>query len=161
MPLSDSSELSSPPSSAGEGYIDSPPKKGIAKFFLKSKAKTSAGTEDDSPPRKPRSPSPPHEYGLADNPDIAVSTVFIEIACPNTCTWSIKRVVSRTNWVVFRRQFIVMFRSRFHEVFPASLISFGPQDLERGAVEPVPGPQIESLLCALLGLVLNRKKYVE
>lgn len=54
-----------------------------------------------------------------------------------------------------------MFRSRFHEVFPASLFSFGPQDLERGAVEPVPGQPIESLLCALLGLVLNRKKYVE
>ncbi|KAI9791972.1 MAG: hypothetical protein M1816_003241 [Peltula sp. TS41687] len=131
MSLSDTSELSSPPSSNEEGYIDSPPKKGIAKFFLKPKAKKAAAadTEDDeSPPRKKRSPSPPHECGLADNPDIA---------------------------------FIVMFRSRFHEVFPASLSSFGPQDLERGAIEPVPGQQIESLLCALIGLVLNRKKLVE
>lgn len=54
-----------------------------------------------------------------------------------------------------------MFRARFHEVFPRSTPHFGPQDIERGAVEQPPGSHIERLLCALLGLVLNRKKEVE
>ena len=58
-------------------------------------------------------------------------------------------------------QFIVMFASRFHQALPKSLPSFGPQDLERGVTEPIPGELIENLLCALLGLVLNRKKLVE
>ena len=54
-----------------------------------------------------------------------------------------------------------MFRARFHEVFPRSTPHYGPQDIERGAVETPPGDYIERLLCALLGLVLNRKKDVE
>lgn len=54
-----------------------------------------------------------------------------------------------------------MFRARFHEVFPRSTPHLGPQDIERGAVETPPGDYIERLLCALLGLVLNRKKDVE
>jgi hypothetical protein len=58
-------------------------------------------------------------------------------------------------------QFIVMFRSRFSNAFPKSLMHYGPQDIERGISEPVPGEHVERLLCALLGLVLNRKKDVE
>jgi hypothetical protein len=54
-----------------------------------------------------------------------------------------------------------MFASRFHTLLPKSLPSFGPQDLERGAVSSPPSELLENLLCALLGLVLNRKKYVE
>lgn len=54
-----------------------------------------------------------------------------------------------------------MFRARFHDAFPRSLPHFGPQDIERGVEEPTPGEYIERLLCALLGLVLNRKKDVE
>lgn len=54
-----------------------------------------------------------------------------------------------------------MFRARFSEVFPRSLPHYGPQDIEKGVSEPVPGDHIERLLCALLGLVLNRKKDVE
>ncbi|QIW98534.1 hypothetical protein AMS68_004052 [Peltaster fructicola] len=57
--------------------------------------------------------------------------------------------------------FIVMFRSRFHAAFPPKLAHFGPQDIERGVFDDVPSPQAEALLCALLGLVLNRKKPVE
>ncbi|KAJ5908526.1 hypothetical protein N7495_001208 [Penicillium taxi] len=57
--------------------------------------------------------------------------------------------------------FIVMFRARFHEAFPKSLPNFGPQDVESGVEESPPGENIERLLCALLGLVLNRKKDVE
>ncbi|KAJ5992440.1 hypothetical protein N7451_008164 [Penicillium sp. IBT 35674x] len=57
--------------------------------------------------------------------------------------------------------FIVMFRARFHDAFPRSLPHFGPQDIERGVEESTPGDYIERLLCALLGLVLNRKKDVE
>lgn len=54
-----------------------------------------------------------------------------------------------------------MFRSRFNEVMPGKLAQMGPQDVERGVEEDVPSPQIEGLLCAILGLVLNRKKPVE
>ena len=54
-----------------------------------------------------------------------------------------------------------MFRSRFNNVFPKSLSHLGPQDIEEGVVSATPGEHVESLLCALVGLVLNRKKYVE
>lgn len=58
-------------------------------------------------------------------------------------------------------QFIVMFRSRFNECFPGKCPQFGPQDIERGVVNSIPSPEVQNLLCALLGLVLNRKKPVE
>ncbi|KAF5859429.1 hypothetical protein ETB97_002882 [Aspergillus alliaceus] len=121
MSLSDSdlSSLSSAPPSddeSGPMAVDEPV--GITKYFKK---------ETESPPPK-RAPSPPHEYVLADNPDIA---------------------------------FLVMFRARFHEVFPRSTPHYGPQDIERGIAESPPGDHIERLLCALLGLVLNRKKDVD
>lgn len=58
-------------------------------------------------------------------------------------------------------QFIVMFRSRFSDAFPKSLPHYGPQDIERGVAETLPGEHVERLLCALVGLVLNRKKDVE
>ena len=58
-------------------------------------------------------------------------------------------------------QFLCMFRSRFSDAFPKSLPHYGPQDIERGVVDPEPGEQVERLLCALLGLVLNRKKDIE
>jgi hypothetical protein len=58
-------------------------------------------------------------------------------------------------------QFIVMFRSRFNDVLPSKLPHYGPQDIERGVVDSTPTPQVEQLLCALLALVLNRKKPVE
>ena len=54
-----------------------------------------------------------------------------------------------------------MFRSRFQDAFPGKLAHYGPQDIERGVVDTVPSAQVESLLCALLALVLNRKKPVE
>jgi hypothetical protein len=57
--------------------------------------------------------------------------------------------------------FIVMFRSRFSDAFPKSLPHYGPQDLERGVGGELPDEHVERLLCALLGLVLNRKKDVE
>ncbi|KXT01438.1 hypothetical protein AC578_9544 [Pseudocercospora eumusae] len=57
--------------------------------------------------------------------------------------------------------FIVMFRSRFNECFPGKCPHFGPQDIERGVVDSIPSPEVQHLLCALLGLVLNRKKPVE
>ncbi|CAK3836616.1 Hypothetical predicted protein [Lecanosticta acicola] len=57
--------------------------------------------------------------------------------------------------------FVVMFRSRFHEAFPGKTPHFGPQDIERGVVDTIPSPEVQSLLCALLALVLNRKKPVE
>lgn len=54
-----------------------------------------------------------------------------------------------------------MFRSRFHDAFPKSLAHFGPQELERDVVEAVPGDRVEHFLCALLGLLLNRKQDVK
>ncbi|KAI9672228.1 MAG: hypothetical protein M1831_002042 [Alyxoria varia] len=57
--------------------------------------------------------------------------------------------------------FIVMFRSRFHNAFPKSVANLGPQDIEDGVAGTSPSEQVENLLCGLLGLVLNRKKYVE
>ena len=62
---------------------------------------------------------------------------------------------------LYDTQFIVMFRSRFCDAFHTKLPQMGPQDIEKGVVDQLPSPQVESLLCALLGLVLNRKKYVE
>lgn len=67
MSLSDSdiSSLSSAPPTDDEAApmaIDEEPV-GITKYFKK---------ESETPPPK-REPSPPHEYVLADNPDIAVS----------------------------------------------------------------------------------------
>jgi hypothetical protein len=58
-------------------------------------------------------------------------------------------------------QQIVTFRARFTEILPTKLQNLGPQDIERGVVDSTPSPQVEHLLCALLGLVLNRKKPVE
>ncbi|KAK2628654.1 hypothetical protein QTJ16_001757 [Diplocarpon rosae] len=54
-----------------------------------------------------------------------------------------------------------MFRSRFTEAFPKSLVNFGPQELERDIVETVPGEGVEHLLCAVLGLLLNRKQDIK
>lgn len=54
-----------------------------------------------------------------------------------------------------------MFRSRFSDHFPTKLAHIGPQDLERGVQSDVPTKEVEGVLCALLGLVLNRKKPVE
>lgn len=54
-----------------------------------------------------------------------------------------------------------MFRARFAESLPKSLANFGPQELERDVVESVPGERVEHFLCALLGLLLNRKQDVK
>jgi hypothetical protein len=63
--------------------------------------------------------------------------------------------------LTFWAQFIVMFRSRFSDHFPPKLAHIGPQDLERGVQQSIPTKEVEGVLCALLGLVLNRKKPVE
>lgn len=54
-----------------------------------------------------------------------------------------------------------MFRSRFNDAFPKSLPNFGPQELERDVTESVPGDRVELFLCAILGLLLNRKQDVK
>ncbi|OXV06550.1 hypothetical protein Egran_05683 [Elaphomyces granulatus] len=118
MSLSDSSSLSSAPSTEDESVTIAVERTApITKYF-----------KQQSPPPPKRAASPPHEYVLADNSDIA---------------------------------FIVMFRARFGEVFPKSLPHYGPQDIEKGVADSAPGDHVERLLCALVGLVLNRKKDVE
>lgn len=54
-----------------------------------------------------------------------------------------------------------MFRARFTDAFPRSLANFGPQELERDVVDIVPGEHVEHFLCALLGLLLNRKQDIK
>ncbi|KAI9700353.1 MAG: hypothetical protein M1836_002368 [Candelina mexicana] len=126
MSLSDSSSLSSAPPTDDESNLGvSNNAKNGGKPSNDFNIATAAGT---SPTQRKRPTSPPHEYVLADNDDIA---------------------------------FIVMFRSRFSDAFPKSLSHYGPQDIEKGVVETLPGEHVENLLCMLLGLVLNRKKYVE
>ena len=62
---SDLSSLSSaPPTDEESPTMDVDEPVGITKYFKK---------ESQSPPAK-REPSPPHEYVLADNPNIAVSS---------------------------------------------------------------------------------------
>jgi hypothetical protein len=122
-PVPSDVELEDADSSGAEA--ESPKPKGILKFFSKKSAQP---PKEPSPPPRKREPSPPHEYVLADNPDIA---------------------------------FIVMFRNRFNEAFPKSLAHFGPQELERDVVEAIPGDRVEHFLCAVLGLLLNRKQDVK
>lgn len=161
MSLSDSdiSSLSSVPSTDDESVamaVDEQP--GITKYFKKASPLTKRRS-----PSPPRAPSPPHDYVLADNPDIAVSIYSL------VTFFVFGRALTRFFFFFLTRllicrdvpQFIVMFRARFSDVFPRSLPHFGPQDIERGVADIVPGDHIERLLCALIGLVLNRKKDVE
>ena len=70
--LSSLSSLSPPPPSESDMESDEPQeKKGILKFFSKTRKGDMPAEKEASPPRK-REPSPPHEYVFADNPDIAV-----------------------------------------------------------------------------------------
>ena len=71
----DTSDLSSAPSD-NELERQLNEKGGILKFLT-----AKAPAREASPPRPPREPSPPHEYVLADNPDIAVC-VFIDSRVP-------------------------------------------------------------------------------
>ncbi len=72
MSSSGLSELSSSLSS-DEG-IAAPIPKGTLDHYFKGKNDTNA-TPASPPSKKKRPPSPPHEYVLADNPDIAVSAI--------------------------------------------------------------------------------------
>lgn len=70
MSSSDLSELSSSLSSDNE--IVEPCRKGTLEQYFKGK--NGVGADSASPPaKKKRPPSPPHEYVLADNADVAVS----------------------------------------------------------------------------------------
>ena len=79
MADSDSSDLSSAPSSEDEVMIakmNKTVKTGLHRFFDSAPkpdpTKTSKAKEASSPPPPKRPESPPHEYVLADNVDIAV-----------------------------------------------------------------------------------------
>lgn len=69
----ESSELSSAPSDIEE-ELELEKKDGILKFFSKLSKKPASPKAPSSPSPPPREPSPPHEYVLADNVDIPVST---------------------------------------------------------------------------------------
>ncbi|KAI1213108.1 uncharacterized protein F4807DRAFT_311647 [Annulohypoxylon truncatum] len=75
--LSSLSELSSAPSESDE-EIEVKREKGILKFFHKLPAGTKPAEpkKEASPPPRKRSPSPAHEYVLADNPDVAFIVMF-------------------------------------------------------------------------------------
>ncbi|KAK6521624.1 hypothetical protein TWF506_001837 [Arthrobotrys conoides] len=59
-----------------------------------------------------------------------------------------------------RYAFIVAFQAKFNQVF-RGVPNLGPQDIEAGVAETPISDHIESLLCKLLGLALNRQKPVE
>ncbi|KAJ6264851.1 hypothetical protein Dda_1004 [Drechslerella dactyloides] len=59
-----------------------------------------------------------------------------------------------------RYAFIVAFQAKFNQVF-RGVPNLGPQDIESGITETPISDQIESLLCKLLSLALNRQKQVE
>ncbi|GAB7355244.1 hypothetical protein MBLNU459_g5795t1 [Dothideomycetes sp. NU459] len=104
----------------------------IAPIFLKAKANAKKVVK-----APPTPPSPPRPKRSPSPPHVEVMADNPDIA------------------------FIVMFRSRFSAAFPPKLPHYGPQDIERGVVDSVPSAQVENLLCALLALVLNRKKPIE
>ncbi|OAL51388.1 hypothetical protein IQ07DRAFT_679646 [Pyrenochaeta sp. DS3sAY3a] len=126
------SSLSSPPSTDDEMPVVVAPAKPAERAPKKSKKNSNILTFF-----KHRSPSPPPRKRPASPPHEPVPEDNPQIA------------------------FIVMFRSRFNEAFPRGAPSVGPQDIEQGVAEETPSPDVEGLLCALLGLVLNRKKPVE
>jgi hypothetical protein len=69
--LSSISSLSEPPSD-DESDIQLEERNGILKFFHKVDQNPALEPKEKAPPRPKREPSPPHDYVLADNPDIAV-----------------------------------------------------------------------------------------
>ncbi|KAK6950211.1 hypothetical protein Daesc_008537 [Daldinia eschscholtzii] len=75
--LSSVSSLSSAPSE-DDSEIEVKREKGILKFFhkLPPGTKPAEPKKEPTPPPRKRSPSPPHEYVLADNPDIAFIVMF-------------------------------------------------------------------------------------
>lgn len=159
--LSSLSSLSSPPSTDDEMPAPVAPRLKLTPQKSKKKNGTILSFfKSPEPARKKRPASPPHEMAFEDNDDIAVSQRRVG------------RVHSRRDGALppglppetfanILAQFLVMFRSRFAEAFPPKTPHFGPQDIERGVSELVPSPQIETFLCALLALMLNRKKPIE
>ncbi|KAK4106102.1 hypothetical protein N658DRAFT_460331 [Parathielavia hyrcaniae] len=73
--LSSISSLSEPPSD-DESDIQLEERQGILKFFHKVDKNPALEPREKTPPRPKREPSPPHEYVLADNPDIAFIVMF-------------------------------------------------------------------------------------
>ncbi|CAN8096816.1 unnamed protein product [Discula destructiva] len=57
--------------------------------------------------------------------------------------------------------FIVMFRKRFDSAMPRSLPHFGPLELEQDLQQEPPAERVEQFLCAVLGLLLNRKQDIK
>jgi hypothetical protein len=156
-----SSPLSSLSSVPSDDEIIPPLMLNGANHVSDSEASSSDVEDDTSKPK--REVSPPHELVLADNPDIAVSSSARRTRLESRVCAAIVRVVqvSVLTSTFLSIQFIVMFRARFSDAFPQKLIHFGPQDLERGVVDSTPSSQVEQLLCAILALVLNRKKPIE
>jgi hypothetical protein len=73
--LSSISSLSAPPSD-DESDIQLEERHGILKFFHKVDKNPALEPKESTPPKVKRDPSPPHEYVLADNPDIAFIVMF-------------------------------------------------------------------------------------
>lgn len=77
MSTSDLSDLSSPLSSEDDNVINSIRGGGKIDHYMRK----SSGVEPAaSPVKRKRPPTPPHEYVLADNPDIAVSHIHVFFA---------------------------------------------------------------------------------
>lgn len=89
MSSSGLSDVSSP-LSTDEELANAPIRPGSLEHFFKNAA---GKTKQASPPAKrKRPPSPPHEYVLADNADIAVSPIIL-----------LSRLMEKTRFAAYRR----------------------------------------------------------
>ena len=88
MSTSELSDLSSPLSSEDDNVINSIRGGGKIDHYIRK----SSAAEPASPAKRKRAPSPPHEYVLADNPDIAVSNTNVLFAFSRCLQYRSSRV---------------------------------------------------------------------
>ena len=72
MSDSESSALSSAPSVEDESIVPTRGKDGMLQFLSTARLSSPTAEDEERPTQRKRAASPPHEYVLADNPDIAV-----------------------------------------------------------------------------------------
>jgi hypothetical protein len=75
MSDSDTSGLSSAPSVDDDFIVPTRGQDGMLQFLTKARASSPPADDDERPNPRKRASSPPHEYVLADNPDIAVRVI--------------------------------------------------------------------------------------
>ena len=112
MSSSDISPLSSAPSDVSDNELTlKPPLGKLDQYFKHGPAAVSP-----SPAKRKRPASPPHDYVLADNPDIAVS-IYMDSSCEDKFKLTIICVanqISRSSSLCFVRASAAHSRSPYH-----------------------------------------------